>query len=98
MAGCVVERACEHARVAPLSCAAAASFAQLVGHALRKHMVMGLIPLVRGLPRSSLLAPREVAAGEDRTPDLRIMRPTRCQLHYCRLLLMVCVIFGRWPL
>ena len=25
------------------------------------------------------------AAGEDRTPDLRIMRPTRCQLRYCRL-------------
>ena len=24
------------------------------------------------------------AAGEDRTPDLRIMRPTRCQLRYCR--------------
>ena len=26
----------------------------------------------------------ENAAGEDRTPDLRIMRPTRCQLRYCR--------------
>ena len=25
------------------------------------------------------------AAGEDRTPDLRIMRPTRCQLRYCRM-------------
>ena len=24
------------------------------------------------------------AAGEDRTHDLRIMRPTRCQLRYCR--------------
>ena len=24
------------------------------------------------------------AAGEDRTPDLRIMRPTRYQLRYCR--------------
>ena len=43
MAGCVAERACKHARVAPASCAAAASFAQLVGHALRKRMVMGLI-------------------------------------------------------
>ena len=27
----------------------------------------------------------ENAAGEDRTHDLRIMRPTRCQLRYCRL-------------
>jgi hypothetical protein len=27
------------------------------------------------------------AAGEDRTPDLRIMRPTRCQLRYCRMCL-----------
>ena len=27
---------------------------------------------------------QENAAGEDRTPDLRIMRPTRCQLRYCR--------------
>ena len=25
------------------------------------------------------------AAGEDQTPDLRIMRLTRCQLRYCRL-------------
>ena len=25
-----------------------------------------------------------IAAGEDRTHDLRIMRPTRCQLRYCR--------------
>ena len=28
---------------------------------------------------------KQTAAGEDRTPDLRIMRPTRCQLRYCRL-------------
>ena len=27
----------------------------------------------------------QIAAGEDRTPDLRIMRPTRCQLRYCRM-------------
>ena len=27
----------------------------------------------------------QIAAGEDRTPDLRIMRPTRYQLRYCRL-------------
>ena len=27
----------------------------------------------------------ENAAGEDRTHDLRIMRPTRYQLRYCRL-------------
>ena len=27
---------------------------------------------------------KQDAAGEDRTPDLRIMRPTRCQLRYCR--------------
>ena len=27
------------------------------------------------------------AAGEDRTPDLRIMRPTRCKLRYCRMCL-----------
>ena len=26
----------------------------------------------------------QIAAGEDRTHDLRIMRPTRCQLCYCR--------------
>ena len=32
------------------------------------------------------------AAGEDRTPDLRIMRPTRCQLRYCRLCKQCCVI------
>ena len=30
-------------------------------------------------------AKKRAAAGEDRTPDLRIMRPTRCQLRYCRL-------------
>ena len=34
------------------------------------------------------------AAGEDRTPDLRIMRPTRCQLRYCRMCLH-CVDFRR---
>ena len=28
--------------------------------------------------------PQHNAAGEDRIPDLRIMRPTRCQLRYCR--------------
>ena len=28
--------------------------------------------------------PQHNAAGEDRTPDLRIMKPTRCQLRYCR--------------
>ena len=27
----------------------------------------------------------QIAAGEDRTPVLRIMRPTRCQLRYCRM-------------
>ena len=30
------------------------------------------------------------AAGEERTPDLRIMRPTRCQLRYCRLPSIIC--------
>ena len=34
---------------------------------------------------SSLAAAVRTAAGEDRTHDLRIMRPTRCQLRYCRL-------------
>ena len=34
------------------------------------------IGLTQGLRRNN-------AAGEDRTPDLRIMRPTRCQLRYC---------------
>ena len=33
------------------------------------------------------------AAGEDRTPDLRIMRPTRCQLRYCRM----CLHWGWFP-
>ena len=28
--------------------------------------------------------PQHNAAGEDRTPDLRIMRPTRCELRHCR--------------
>ena len=32
---------------------------------------------------SSLAAAVRTAAGEDRTHDLRIMRPTRCQLRYC---------------
>ena len=27
----------------------------------------------------------QIAAGEDRTPDLRIMKPTRCQLRCCRM-------------
>ena len=36
------------------------------------------------LQPSHLKRRRENAAGEDRTPDLRIMRPTRCQLRYCR--------------
>ena len=40
------------------------------------------VGLAQGLRRNS-------AAGEDRTPDLRIMRPTRCQLGYCRLSLFV---------
>ena len=38
------------------------------------------------------------AAGEDRTPDLRIMRPTRCQLRYRRMCLHCghsrCPLFG----
>ena len=33
---------------------------------------------------SSLAAAARTAAGEDRTHDLRIMRPTRYQLRYCR--------------
>ena len=33
---------------------------------------------------SSLAAAVRTAAGEDRTHDLRIMRPTRYQLRYCR--------------
>ena len=33
---------------------------------------------------SAGIALQENAAGEDRTHDLRIMRPTRCQLRYCR--------------
>ena len=34
----------------------------------------------------------KIAAGEDRIPDLRIMRPTRCQLRYCRM----CFLEGHW--
>jgi hypothetical protein len=36
----------------------------------------------------------QIAAGEDRTPDLRIMRPTRYQLRYCRIAHLVVVKFG----
>ena len=44
------------------------------------------------------VGPVQNAAGEDRTPDLRIMRPTRCQLRYCRMCLHCghsrCPLFG----
>ena len=34
-------------------------------------------------------------AGEERTPDHRIMRPTRCQLRYCRLGAVRCCMTSR---
>ena len=37
------------------------------------------LPMAHGETRTCLVA------GEDRTHDLRIMRPTRCQLRYCHL-------------
>ena len=41
--------------------------------------------MIECFARNSIIAwASRVAAGEDRTPDLRIMRPTRCQLRYCR--------------
>ena len=47
------------------------------------------------------VGPVQNAAGEDRTPDLRIMRPTRCQLRYCRLgavrFCMTCRVHAHMP-
>ena len=37
----------------------------------------------RPIPEALVPAIRNNVAGEDRTHDLRIMRPTRCQLRYC---------------
>ena len=37
----------------------------------------------------------QLVAGEDRTHDLRIMRPTRCQLRYCHCASMTTGKAGR---
>ena len=51
-------------------------------------------PSERGMRDGTLRAEAHMnAAGEDRTPDLRIMRPTRCQLRYCRHGMFIPVLY-----
>ena len=56
---------------------------------LLSHAIVGSGATLFIIKTSNVHQSGNYAAGEDRTPDLRIMRPTRYQLRYCRSVLFL---------